>query len=138
MKSGKKAGIFQDVWKTAGLNSRTDKKKVTLREMIFGYFLGPLLVLSMTSVVASYYLTFYRTYEDVVNQRVFLTVLLLISADPYGIVKHCNRNHGWKDQDEAGKSKTLHITGSANAVDFRNPGILHSLFQSGCAWSGWW
>ena len=85
MKSGKKAGIFQDVWKTAGLNSRTDKKKVTLREMIFGYFLGPLLVLSMTSVVASYYLTFYRTYEDVVNQRVFLTVLPLISVIPMAL-----------------------------------------------------
>lgn len=85
MKSGKKAGIFQDVWKTAGLNSRTDKKKVTLREMIFGYFLGPLLVLSMISVVASYYLTFYRTYEDVVNQRVFLTVLPLISVIPMAL-----------------------------------------------------
>ena len=85
MKSGKKAGIFQDVWKTAGLNSRTDKKKVTLREMIFGYFLGPLLVLSMTSVVASYYLTFYRTYEDVVNQIVFLTVLPLISVIPMAL-----------------------------------------------------
>lgn len=85
MKSGKKAGIFQDVWKTAGLNSRTDKKKVTLLEMIFGYFLGPLLVLSMTSVVASYYLTFYRTYEDVVNQRVFLTVLPLISVIPMAL-----------------------------------------------------
>lgn len=85
MKSGKKAGIFQDVWKTAGLNSRTDKKKVTLLEMIFGYFLGPLLVLSMTSVVASYYLTFYRTYEDVVNQRFFLTVLPLISVIPMAL-----------------------------------------------------
>ena len=85
MKSGKRAGIFQDVWKTAGLNSRTDKKKVTLREMIFGYFLGPLLVLAMTSVVASYYLTFYRTYEDIVNQRVFLTVLPLISVIPMAL-----------------------------------------------------
>ena len=65
--------------------SVTDKKKVTLREMIFGYFLGPLLVLSMTSVVASYYLTFYRTYEDVVNQRVFLTVLPLISVIPMAL-----------------------------------------------------
>lgn len=56
-----------------------------MREMIFGYFLGPLLVLSMTSVVASYYLTFYRTYEDVVNQRVFLTVLPLISVIPMAL-----------------------------------------------------
>lgn len=56
-----------------------------MREMIFGYFLGPLLVLSMTSVVASYYLTFYRTYEDIVNQRVFLTVLPLISVIPMAL-----------------------------------------------------
>ena len=85
MKSGKKAGIFHDVWKMAGLNSRIDKKKVTLREMAFGYFLGPLLVLAMTSVVASYYLTFYRTYDDIVNQRVFLTVLPLISVIPMAL-----------------------------------------------------
>ena len=39
----------------------------------------------MTSVVASYYLTFYRTYEDVVNQRVFLTVLPLISVIPMAL-----------------------------------------------------
>lgn len=56
-----------------------------MREMIFGYFLGPLLVLAMTSVVASYYLTFYRTYEDIVNQRVFLTVLPLISVIPMAL-----------------------------------------------------
>ena len=73
------------MWKMAGLNSRTDKQKVTLREMIFGYFLGPLLVLAMTSVVASYYLTFYRTYDDIVNQRVFLTMLPLISVIPMAL-----------------------------------------------------
>ena len=73
------------MWKMAGLNSRTDKKKVTLQEMIFGYFLGPLLVLAMTSVVASYYLTFYRTYDDIVNQRVFLTMLPLISVIPMAL-----------------------------------------------------
>ena len=73
------------MWKMAGLNSRTDKQKVTLREMILGYFLGPLLVLAMTSVVASYYLTFYRTYEDIVNQRVFLTMLPLISVIPMAL-----------------------------------------------------
>ena len=73
------------MWKTAGLNSRTDKQKVTLWEMIFGYFLGPLLVLAMTSVVASYYLTFYRTYDDIVNQRVFLIMLPLISVIPMAL-----------------------------------------------------
>lgn len=67
------------------MNSRTDKQKVTLREMIFGYFLGPLLVLAMTSVAASYYLTFYRTYDDIVNQRVFLTMLPLISVIPMAL-----------------------------------------------------
>lgn len=53
--------------------------------MIVGYFLGPLLVLAMTSVVASYYLTFYRTYDDIVNQRVFLTMLPLISVIPMAL-----------------------------------------------------
>ncbi len=53
--------------------------------MIFGYFLGPLLVLAMTSVAASYYLTFYRTYDDIVNQRIFLTMLPLISVIPMAL-----------------------------------------------------
>ena len=53
--------------------------------MIFGYFLGPLLVLAMTSVAASYYLTFYRTYDDIVNQRVFLTMLPLLSVIPMAL-----------------------------------------------------
>ena len=57
----------KSVWNLPLLNSRTDKSKVTLPEMIFGYFLGPLLVLAMTCVVSTYYLTFYRTYDDIVS-----------------------------------------------------------------------
>ena len=62
-------------WNLPLLNSRTDKKSVGWPEMIFGYFLGPLLVLSMTCVVSTYYLTFYRTYDDVVAQGNFLVLL---------------------------------------------------------------
>lgn len=36
----------------------------------------------MTSVVSSYYLTYYRTYEDVVAERAFLTLLPLLSVLP--------------------------------------------------------
>ena len=55
--------VKKSFWNLPILNSRTNKQKVTLPEMIFGYFLGPLLVPAMTSVVATYYLTFYRTYD---------------------------------------------------------------------------
>lgn len=53
--------------------------------MIFGYFLGPLGVLVMTSVVNTYYLTFYRTYDDIVAQGTFLTLLPLISVIPMAL-----------------------------------------------------
>ncbi len=69
-------------WKLSILNSCAKKDKVTLPEMFFGYFLGPFLVLAMTSVVSSYYLTYYRTYEDVVAERAFLTLLPLLSVLP--------------------------------------------------------
>ena len=72
-------------WDAPILNSRTDRKRVTLPEMIFGYFLGPLLVLAMTSVVATYYLTFYRTYDDVVAQGNFLVLLPLVSIIPMAL-----------------------------------------------------
>ena len=72
-------------WSTPLLNSRTDKQTVKLPEMIFGYFLGPLLVLSMTCVVATYYLTFYRTYDDIVASGKFLVVLPLISVIPMAL-----------------------------------------------------
>lgn len=69
-------------WDLPILNSRTNKQNVTLPEMIFGYFLGPLLVLAMTCVVSTYYLTFYRTYDDIVSQGAFLVLLPLISIIP--------------------------------------------------------
>lgn len=72
-------------WNRPLLNSRTDRQRVKLPEMIFGYFLGPLLVLSMTCVVATYYLTFYRTYDDIVASGKFLVLLPLISVIPMAL-----------------------------------------------------
>ena len=72
-------------WSSPALNSRTHKTTVKLPEMIFGYFLGPLLVLSMTCVVATYYLTFYRTYDDIVTSGKFLVLLPLISVIPMAL-----------------------------------------------------
>ena len=75
----------KNIWNLPVLNSRTDRQKVTLPEMIFGYFLGPLLVLAMTSVVSTYYLTFYRTYDDIVAKGNFLVLLPLISIIPMAL-----------------------------------------------------
>lgn len=72
-------------WDTPILNSRTDKNKVGLLEMAFGYFLGPLCVLMMTSVASTYYLTFYRTYDDIVAQGSFLALLPMISVIPMAL-----------------------------------------------------
>lgn len=72
-------------WSLPILNSRTDKKNVNLWEMAFGYFLGPLCVLAMTCVVSTYYLTFYRTYDDIVSQGTFLVLLPLISVIPMAL-----------------------------------------------------
>ena len=79
------SSVKKSFWNLPVLNPRTDRQKVTLPEMIFGYFLGPLLVLAMTSVVATYYLTFYRTYDDVVAQGNFLVLLPLISIIPMAL-----------------------------------------------------
>ena len=72
-------------WGLPILQSHTDKNKVTIPEMIFGYFLGPLGVLIMTTVISTYYITFYRTYDDVVAQGTFLTLLPLISVVPMAL-----------------------------------------------------
>lgn len=72
-------------WDRPFLDSRTDRKKVGLAEMAFGYFLGPLLVQAMTCVVATYYLTFYRSYEDIVEQGGFLFWLPLVSVIPMAL-----------------------------------------------------
>lgn len=53
--------------------------------MFFGYFLGPFCVFSMTCVISTYYLTFYRTYDDIVSQGTFLTLLPLISVIPMAV-----------------------------------------------------
>ena len=72
-------------WDLPFLNSRTNRSRVTLPEMVFGYFLGPLLVMAMTSVVLTYYLTFYRTYDDIVASGNFLVLLPLISVIPMAL-----------------------------------------------------
>lgn len=72
----------RSLWAVPILNSRTKKDSVGIMEMIFGYFLGPLCVLIMTSVVSTYYLTYYRTYDDIVSQGSFLTLLPLVSVIP--------------------------------------------------------
>ena len=77
--------MSKSFWNLPVLNSRTDKQNVNLWEMAFGYFLGPLCVLSMTCVVSTYYLTFYRTYDDVVSQGAFLVLLPLISVIPMAL-----------------------------------------------------
>lgn len=64
------------------LHTRVRSKDVTIWEMIFGYFLGPLGVLIMTTVVSTYYLSYYRTYDDIIAQGSFLTLLPLISVIP--------------------------------------------------------
>ena len=75
----------KSIWDSPILRSKTEKDRVTLPEMLFGYFLGPFLVLAMTSVVSSYYLTFYRSYDDIVSQGMFLTLLPLLSVIPMAI-----------------------------------------------------
>ena len=72
-------------WSLPMLNSRADRRRVGLAEMIFGYFLGPMLVLSMTCVIGTYYLTFYRTYDDVLAQGHFLVLLPMISVIPMAL-----------------------------------------------------
>lgn len=72
-------------WQKYILDSKTKKEKITLKEMIFGYFLGPFFVLAMTSVVASYYLTYYRTYADIVAQKSLLTLLPMLSVLPMAV-----------------------------------------------------
>ena len=72
-------------WSLPILHSRTDKKNVNLWEMAFGYFLGPLFVLSMNCVVLTYYLTFYRTYDDIVSQGTFLVLLPMLSVIPMAL-----------------------------------------------------
>ena len=75
----------KSIWERPLLISKITKKDVGLSEMAFGYFLGPFCVLMMTSVISSYYLTFYRTYADIVAQGAFLTLLPLLSVIPLAL-----------------------------------------------------
>lgn len=72
-------------WSAPALNSRAGQSRVGIMEMAFGYFLGPLCVLVMATVVSTYYLTFYRTYDDVVAQSWFLSLLPLVSVIPMAL-----------------------------------------------------
>lgn len=76
---------MNELWRSPILRTRVRTKDVSLVEMALGYFLGPFCVLMMTSVVASYYLTYYRTYDDIVAQGSFLTLLPLLSVIPMAI-----------------------------------------------------
>lgn len=82
MKEGKK----KTLWDYPVLQSRIRKEQVTLPEMALGYFLGPLLVLMMTTVVSTYYLTYYRTYDDILKSGSFLAMLPLISLIPMTLI----------------------------------------------------
>ena len=72
-------------WELSMLHSRTRKDNVGFAEMALGYFLGPLFVLVMTSVVSTYYLTYYRTYDDIVANGRFLSLLPLLSVVPMAL-----------------------------------------------------
>lgn len=63
-------------------HTRIRSKDVTIKEMAFGYFFGPLGVLIMTTLVSTYYLTYYRTYDDIVAEGTFLALLPLITVIP--------------------------------------------------------
>ncbi len=70
------------IWNNKIFRTRVKSKDVTIWEMAFGYFLGPLGVLIMTTLVSTYYLTYYRTYDDIIAQGSFLTLLPLVSVIP--------------------------------------------------------
>lgn len=72
----------KSIWDSPALRTRIKSSDVTIWEMVFGYFMGPLGVLVMTTVISTYYLSYYRTYDDIVSQGSFLTLLPLISVIP--------------------------------------------------------
>lgn len=100
----------KSVWNQRLFRSRVDKNRVTLPEMIFGYFLGPFLVLAMTCVISSYYLTFYRTYDDIVEQGSFLTLLPLISVIPMALANILVGILVGKTKTAAGKARPYILT----------------------------
>lgn len=60
-------------------NSRIKSANVGLKEMIFGYFLGPFGVLMMTTVISLYYMSYYDTLSLNAN---FVALLPLVSVIP--------------------------------------------------------
>lgn len=77
-----KTSSKMSIWDRKMFHTKIKSKDVTIWEMAFGYFLGPLGVLIMTTLVSTYYLTYYRTYDDIIAQGSFLTLLPLISVIP--------------------------------------------------------
>ncbi len=95
----------KSVWDRTLFATKVKTTDVGFKEMAFGYFLGPFCVLMMTSVISSYYLTFYRTYEDVVAQGRFLTLLPLVSVIPMTLANIVTGILVGKTKTKAGKAR---------------------------------
>lgn len=110
---GKKMNtMIKRIWNNPLFRSRTNKEKVGMAEMIFGYFAGPFCVLAMTCVVSTYYLTFYRTYDDIVNEGAFLTLLPLISVIPMALANIAVGILVGKTKTRAGKARPYILAAS--------------------------
>lgn len=99
------------LWDLPVMDSRIKSPDVTLSEMIFGYFLGPFLVLAMTTVISTYYLTFYRTYDDILaHASSFLVLLPLISVIPMALANIVVGVILGRTQTRQGKARPLLFT----------------------------
>ncbi len=99
------------LWDLPAMDSRVRSPDVTLAEMIFGYFLGPFLVLAMTTVISTYYLTFYRTYDDILSSASsFLVLLPLISVIPMALANIIVGVILGRTQTRQGKARPLLFT----------------------------
>ena len=99
------------LWDLPVMDSRVKSPDVTLSEMIFGYFLGPFLVLAMTTVISTYYLTFYRTYDDIFSSASsFLVLLPLISVIPMALANIIVGVILGRTQTRQGKARPLLFT----------------------------
>ena len=99
------------LWDLPAMDSRVKSPDVTLSEMIFGYFLGPFLVLAMTTVISTYYLTFYRTYDDILSSASsFLVLLPLISVIPMALANIIVGVILGRTQTRQGKARPLLFT----------------------------
>ena len=99
------------LWDLPVMDSLVKSPDVTLSEMIFGYFLGPFLVLAMTTVISTYYLTFYRTYDDIFSSASsFLVLLPLISVIPMALANIIVGVILGRTQTRQGKARPLLFT----------------------------